>query len=222
MTIKVSPSSLNLFLECPRCFWMQVIKNVKRPSGPFPSLPSGMDIVIKKHFDSFMERGELPPELRKEDCIKGCTLFDDKETLKTWRNNFQGIQHTDKETGILLHGAIDTLLVHNGKLIVLDFKTRGFPLKEDTHENYQTQMDMYNFLLRANGYATENYAYLLFYYPDKVTEKGDVIFETKLVKISIDSERGEFVFKRAIDTLQHKEPPVQSEQCEFCKWANKY
>jgi len=38
-------------LECPRCFWLQIVKNIKRPAGIFPSLPSGMDKILKVHFD---------------------------------------------------------------------------------------------------------------------------------------------------------------------------
>jgi hypothetical protein len=34
---------------------------VQRPRGIFPSLPGGMDIVIKKYFNKY--RGSLPPEL---------------------------------------------------------------------------------------------------------------------------------------------------------------
>lgn len=62
MPYKFSPSSLSLLKECPICFWLQFNKGVKRPAGIFPSLPSGMDGILKKHFDSFMEKGELPPE----------------------------------------------------------------------------------------------------------------------------------------------------------------
>ena len=63
MTYKLSPSSLNLMKECPRCFWLAKHKVWKRPSGIFPSLPSGMDKILKVHFDKFMEKDELPPEL---------------------------------------------------------------------------------------------------------------------------------------------------------------
>jgi len=38
-----------------------------------------------------------------------------------------------------------------------------------SHEHYQMQMDLYNFLLRKNGYETEYYMYILFYYPNKIT-----------------------------------------------------
>ncbi len=219
MTYKLSPSSINLMLECERCFWLQVVKKIKRPEGIFPSLPGGMDRILKKHFDKFMEKGELPPEIREYGLGNGYKLFSDKTKLDIWRSNQKGIQYKDKTSGILLRGAVDNLLEKEKKLVVLDYKTRGYPLKEDTHEHYITQMDIYNFLLRQNGYDTEDYAYLLFYYPREITETGEVIFDTKLIKILTDDKRGEKVFNKAIKILQLEKPPEASADCEFCKWS---
>ena len=211
--LKLSPSSINLFLECPRCFWLHMVMNKKRPSGIFPSLPSGMDKILKEHFDKFMVKNQLPPEIKKE--CKGYSLFNKKSLLDVWRNNFKGIQYIDMKTGILLHGAIDNLLVKNNKLIVLDYKTRGFPLKADTHEYYQTQMDLYNFLLEKNGYSTEDFTYLLFYYPSHVKETGEVIFNTELRKIKTSSKNGEKVFNDAVKCILSKEEPKDT--CEWCE-----
>jgi len=222
MTYKISPSSINLMLECPRCFWLSIVKKIKRPETPFPSLPRGMDRILKEHFDRFMEKGELPPELKEEECARdGCKLFNDKEKLKIWRNNLKGLELIDKKSGIILHGAVDNILVKENKLVVLDYKTRGYPLKENTHEHYQAQMDLYNFLLRKNGYDTEDYTYLLFYYPNHITETGEVIFDTKLIKIKTNPENGEKLFKKAIEILQLENPPPPSENCKFCKWLEK-
>ena len=91
MPYKLSPSSLNLLKECPRCFWLHFNKNIKRPEGIFPSLPSGMDRILKIHFDSFMEKGKLPPELCNNSECKGLKLFVNKELLDEWRNNRKGI-----------------------------------------------------------------------------------------------------------------------------------
>lgn len=216
--IKLSPSSINLMLECPKCFWIQVNKGIKRPSGAFPSLPSGMDKVLKEHFDRFMEKGRLPPELKNCECAKeGCRLFADKEKLKVWRSNLKGLEYLDKKSGILLHGAVDNILVKGKKLIVLDYKTRGFPVKEDTHEHYQAQMDLYNFLLRKNGFETEDYTYLLFYHPECVLESGEVVFCTTLIKIKTGASDGEKLFRKAVKIVQGKEPKSHKE-CEFCKW----
>ena len=213
MTYKLSPSSLNLMHECQRCFWLTQHKVWSRPASVFPSLPSGMDSILKKHFDKFCEKGLLPPELCDNKECKGCKLFDDVELLNTWRSNFKGISYSDKE-GNILHGAVDNLLVKGKKIIVLDYKTRGFPVKEDTHEHYVPQMEIYNFLLRENGYSTEDYSFLLFYYPNKVLETGEVIFDTHLKKINISVKNAETTFKKALKLLNSDCP---KENCEWCK-----
>ena len=213
MPYKLSPSSLNLLKDCPRCFWLHFNKKIRRPAGIFPSLPSGMDKILKIHFDSFMEKNKLPPELKE---LKDIKLFDDKGLLEIWRNNFKGIQWKYKEN--LIRGAVDNILVKEKKLIVLDYKTRGYPLKEDTAAHYQDQLDIYNFLLRKNNYKTENYAYLLFYHPDKVNKKGDVIFNTDLVKMKISVKNAENIIKKAIKVLEGKMPKAD-EDCEYCEWA---
>jgi len=215
-TFKLSPSTLNVMKDCPRCFWLAQHKVWKRPSGIFPSLPSGMDKILKIHFDKFMEQGKLPPELcegkNAKECIK-MKLFTDKEQLKIWQSNFKGIQWTDKK-GNMLRGAVDNILVKGKKLIVLDYKTRGYPLKEDTAEHYRLQQNVYNFLLRKNGYETEDYFFLLFYIPNEVMATGEIIFDTELVKMEVDVKMAESMWKKALKLLNGKCP---SDSCEWCK-----
>jgi len=199
--------------ECTRCFWLDKHKVWKRPTGIFPSLPSGMDSILKTHFDKFRDKGELPPELRESECKKGYKLFSDNEKLKLWRNNFKGISFKDKE-GNELHGAIDNLLQKGKKIIVLDYKTRGFPCKEDTHEHYQHQLNIYNFLLRKNRYETEDYAFLLFYVPKEVLPTGEVVFDTTLKKMNINIKEAEKLWKKAIDLLNNDCP---TKCCEWCE-----
>ena len=213
MNFKLSPSSLNLMSECPRCFWLTQHKVWTRPSGIFPSLPSGMDSILKKHFDRFRDKGELPPELRNTECEEDkCKLFDDEEKMKVWRSNLKGISWTDKD-GNILHGAVDNLLQKGKKLIVLDYKTRGFPLKEDTHEHYQNQLDIYNFLLQMNDYETEDYAFLLFYHPKEVMPTGEVIFNTDLKKMKVDVKNAGELFEDAIRLLNGDCP---KKSCVWC------
>ncbi len=217
MTYKFSPSSLSLLKECPRCFWLRFNKNIKRPSGIFPSLPSGMDKILKTHFDKLMEKGKLPPELCEDGDGKGLKLFNNKELLKIWRNNFKGIRWKD-EKGNIFRGAVDNILVNGKKLIVLDYKTRGYPLKEDTPKHYQDQLDIYNFLLRKNGYDTEDYALLIFYVPKEVAPTGEVIFDKTLVRMKVDIKNAENIFKKALNVL-NGEMPEPDKDCEYCKWV---
>ncbi len=210
---KLSPSGLNLMAECPRCFWLTQHKVWKRPEGIFPSLPSGMDRVLKVHFDKFMRRGELPPEIKGHHHTQGLKLFDDEKLLSIWRNNFKGISWEDKD-GNVLHGAVDNILQKGKKLVVMDYKTRGYPVKEDTADHYQNQLDIYNFLLRKNGYETENFALLLFYIPDKVTETGEVIFECVLARRDVDVKNAENLWKDALKLLNEECPEKGCEWCE--------
>ena len=199
--------------ECPRCFWLTQHKVWKRPAGIFPSLPSGMDAILKKHFDKFRDKGLLPPELCENRECKNLKLFDDKEKLKIWQSNFKGISFTDKESNEL-HGAVDNILVNGKKLIVLDYKTRGYAVKDDTAEHYRLQQNVYNFLLRKNGYETEDYFFLLFYVPKEVTETGEVVFDTTLVKMKVDVKKAEKAWKDALKLLNEKCP---TKCCEWCE-----
>lgn len=212
MPFKLSPSSLNLMKECPRCFWLTQHKVWKRPTGIFPSLPSGMDKILKEHFNNFRDKGKLPPELCNDNRCEDMKLFPDKELLKVWQNNLKGIQFED-EKGNILKGAVDNILMKGKKLIVLDYKTRGYALKEDTADHYQDQLDIYNFLLRKEGYDTEDYAFLLFYIPKEVTETGEVIFDTSLVKMKINPKNAERIFNDAINLLNSDCP---KDSCEWC------
>ena len=213
MTFKLSPSSLNLMNECEICFWLDKHGVWKRPNGIFPSLPSGMDRIIKHHFDKFRDKGLLPPELCNHNHCENMKLFDDKEKMKVWQSNFKGVSWKDKE-GNELHGAVDNILVKGKKLIVLDYKTRGYALKEDTAEHYRLQQNVYNFLLRKNGYQTEDFFFLLFYVPKEVMETGEVIFYTELVKMKVDIKMAENTWKKALKLLSGDCPKKSCEWCE--------
>jgi len=212
--IKLSPSALWLYQDCKKCFWQHHNEKKRRPSGIFPSLPSGMDKVLKNYFDSFRPN-RIPPEIKET----GAKLFVDMEKLKVWRNNFKGIQWIDPKSGALLRGAVDDILEKNGKLIVLDYKTRGYPLKDDTHLHYQKQIDIYNFLLRANGYKTENYGYLLFYHPKHAGDKKTVTFNTDLIKMKSKPGNGKKLFLDAVACLDGDKPKLHLDHdCKWCKY----
>lgn len=73
---------------------MDKVRGMGHPSTIFPSLPSGMDRILKAHFDSFRAKARLPPELRE---LAGAKLFSDMDLLTVWRNNFRGISYHDKK-----------------------------------------------------------------------------------------------------------------------------
>lgn len=219
--IRVSPSSLNLFLECPRCFWLQMNEGIHRPRGIFPSLPGGMDSVIKVYFDKYREKGKLPPEI--EGKLKG-ELVHDQTLLNRWRNWRTGLEYKDNGTGAVLFGALDDCLVHStssgqGEYMPLDYKTRGSAPKDgDSEKYYGNQLDCYALLLRENNYPVDEFGYLIYYYPKQVKENGVVFFDVKPIKLKIDPERAIKTIRDAVKLLSGPIPPRHSE-CEYCIWG---
>jgi len=214
--IRLSPSTLNLFLECPRCFWLHINEGIHRPRGIFPSLPGGMDGVIKNYFDKYREKGELPPELQGK--IEGNLLHDHK-LLNKWRNWRTGLEYKDEDLNVVLFGALDDCMEKDGKYFPLDYKTRGFAPKEgDSEKYYGNQLDCYTLLLEENGYPVGNFGYLIYYYPEHVEENGTVIFNVQPIQLKIDPNRARKTLKDAMKLLNGSIPPHHSE-CEYCIWG---
>lgn len=216
MVLGLSPSRLGLFDECPRCFWLAVTEGLRRPSGPFPSLPSGMDREIKAHFDRHRARRQLPPEL---DGRVDERLVDDQPFLERVRDWRREPRLVDEPRGVVLRGAVDDLLqTADGQLVVIDYKTRGYPPKGDgAPDYYRRQLNCYNLLLRETGHPTADHAYLLYYYPDRV-DGGDVTFHTDLVAVPVDVGAARTLLERAVETLDGGRPDAGGD-CEFCEWV---
>lgn len=214
--IRLSPSSLNLFLECPRCFWLQINEGIHRPRGIFPSLPGGMDSVIKLYFDKYREKKELPPEI--EGKVEGKLIFD-IALLNKWRNWRTGLNYEDEILGISLIGALDDCLQDGKYYIPLDYKTRGSaPREGDSEKYYGNQLDCYALLLEENGYPVKGIGYLIYYYPKKVEEHGKVIFDVDVIELKIDPKGARKTLESAMKLLNGPIPPHHSE-CEYCIWG---
>lgn len=213
---RLSPTTgLNLFKECPRCFWLHYNKKISRPRGIFPSLPGGMDLVIKEYFDRF--RGRLPLEI--EGKVEGC-LFPDSQLLNKWRNWRTGLEYHDKQLDAVLFGALDDCLVDQGYYIPVDYKTKGSaPNDADAERYYQTQLDSYSLLLSSNGYKTRTFAYLVYYSPSKVEKNSLIKFNIDVVKINTELGRVKKILHDAVVLLKGPIPQDNS-RCEYCSWVS--
>jgi len=215
----LSPSTLNLFRDCPRCFWLEKVKGIRRPRGIFPSLPGGMDRVIKTYFDKFRAEASMPPELQV-DAFKGLSLFGDQKKLDLWREWRTGLRFTDKDKSIL-SGALDDLIQDDGRAVPFDYKTKGSPTSaDDAQRYYQNQIDCYALLLEQNGFSLAGYGYLLYYSPKSVSEKGWVGFNMQMIRLETDPQRAMKTFRDAVALLKGGIPPVKS-GCEYCGWLEK-
>ena len=251
-TLKISRSGLKLFLDCPRCFWLDVRHKVKRPPGyPF-TLSVAVDYLVKKEFDTYREKGQLPPVLKnyfEKDPAPAQSLSADRhppaggkrralggasaklysgEELSEWRNNFKGIAHFDEDLNAILYGTVDDGLEFNdGPLGVIDYKSSG--AKEITiYDDYQKQMDVYNYILRQKGFDTYPEAFFVFY---KVIKEGETGFanalkfteEVRPVKVNMDWVGP--TFERAVELARSDISPVpgtngKNGHCDHCHYVD--
>ena len=199
-----------------------------------------MDNLIKKYFDRYRLEGKLPPEI--DGKVDG-VLMADLDLLNKWRSWRTGLVYKDIETGAILSGALDDLLVNphtkrvlasqdqnntrsgvgvnpGGNLYMpFDYKTRGYDLKEDSSSFYQNQLDCYGLMLKANGLPPADHGYLCYYIPKEVSENGQVRFEITITKMAINPDSAQKTFEAAVE-LMASPIPSQHSTCEYCSWGN--
>lgn len=217
---RLSPSALNLFVDCPRCFWLEKNKNIKRPRGIFPSLPGGMDRVIKTYFDQHRAKASLPPGLDRPE-LAGIALFQDQKQLDLWRNWKTGPEFRDTD-GSILSGALDDLMTYDGRYVPFDYKTKGSPATEESAiKYYQNQLDCYALILEAQGLETAGFGYLLYFSPKDLLEVRQIRFEVQPIKIPVSTGRAKDLLRQAVKQLTEPLPPSKP-ACEYCAWLRNF
>ena len=221
--IQLSPNSLNLFLECPHCFWLDKNLGIKRPP-PYPyALNSAVDALLKEEFDTYRVKN-LPHPLLKENNINA-KLFPNQNLLNQWRNNFDGIRYFDESIGATLFGAVDDVLEFSRpggspEIAPLDYKSTG-STAANVYDRFQLQLDTYTFLMEKNGYKTPRKGYLAFYIVDKSRGFIDRLpFRKEVVEIDTNPLDIYEIFKDAVAVLKQSAPPPHSQDCQFKKWLD--
>ncbi len=225
-TLKISRSGLKLFLECPRCFWLDVHHKIKRPPGYPYTLSAAVDYLVKREFDKYRVEGTLPP-IFKNIGLEGAKLYNG-DNLAEWRNNFKGIAYWDENLNAILYGAVDDVLeFEDGSLAVVDYKSSGS--KEITiYDDYQKQMDIYNWILRQKGYETYPEAFFVFYQVIKEGEDGfknALKFKEELRSVKVNQDWVGPAFESAVELARQDSPPsadealAKSAHCDHCHYV---
>lgn len=164
---KVSRSKIELFMQCPRCFWLDARLKIKRPNGPPFNINKAIDELFKKEFDVHRASGTQHP-LQVKFKIQA-KPYQHKD-IDTWRENFVGVFTQHEPTNLHVFGAVDDVWVNdNGELIVVDYKAtaKDKPITElgpvgGWQDSYRRQMETYQWLLRANGHKVSDTGYFVY------------------------------------------------------------
>ena len=85
---KLSRSKIELFIQCPKCFYLDRRLGVGRPPSYPYTLNRAVDTLLKKEFDLLRKNAEAHP-LMKTYGIDAIPV--QHQMLDEWRNNFKGI-----------------------------------------------------------------------------------------------------------------------------------
>lgn len=217
---QLSPNSLNLFLECPLCFWLEKKQGIRRPP-PYPyALNTAVDTLLKQEFDEYRAKGESHPLILANNIP--AKLFSNQQLLNKWRNNFNGIRYYDSNLDATLFGAVDDILeFEDGKLAPLDYKSTGSRVAK-VYDRFQLQMDVYTFLIEKNGFQTKRKGYLAFYVVDREDGFDDRLpFKKELHEIETDPSYVQSLFGEAVALLRRDTSPFHNPDCKFGQWFNR-
>lgn len=222
---KISRSKIELYTDCPRCFWLDQVKGVKRPSMPAFTLNSAVDHLLKKEFDIYRVKREAHPLMAE---FKLNMIPFNHEQMDEWRNNFKGVRATHEATGLEIFGAVDDIWVDtDGVLYVVDYKSTAKDGEVELtdakwHMAYKRQMEVYQWLLRQNNFEVSNTGYFVYVNGDKSAERfGETLkFNTKLITYTGSDKWIEPTLTNIKECLESEIIPVAGADCEYCAYRN--
>ena len=219
---KLSRSKSDLFLNCPRCFYLDRRLGVGRPPM-FPyTLNSAVDALLKKEFDIHRSKGEAHPMMKhyKIDAIPF-----KHEKMDEWRNNFTGIQYLHKPTNLLIFGAIDDVWINPDKeLIIVDYKSTSkdgdINLDADWQIGYKRQMEIYQWLFRKNDFKVSQIGYFVYCNGITDTKAFDkkIEFDVKVIPYEGDDSWIEGTIEELHQCLLSEDIPKMDNDCDYCRY----
>lgn len=219
---KLSRSKLELFTECPRCFYIDRKLGVGRPEGPPFTLNKAVDELLKKEFDIHRKKGEAHP-LMKEYKIDAIPFA--HEDMNKWRENFVGVQYLHEPTNLIITGAVDDVWISDKKeLIVVDYKatstSKEITLDEEYRQGYKRQMEIYQWLLRQNGFKVSDTGYFVYVNGkiDREAFDARLEFDVKILSYTGSDSWVEKTILGAHKCLNGEKLPEPNFNCNYCAY----
>jgi len=189
---------------------------------PGYTLNSAVDHLFKKEFDIYRIQ-QKPHPLMAANGIDAVPF--QHPDLEKWRENFHGVQFLHQPTNFLITGAIDDAWVRpNGELIVVDYKSTSkdgeVTLEDKWKDSYKRQMDIYQWLLRQNGFRVSKTGYFVYANALKIPDQfdGRLTFDIQLIAYEGDDAWVEPLVLKAHACLRSGSLPTGAKDCEFCAY----
>ncbi len=221
---RLSRSKIDLFVECPRCFYLDNKLGTARPRGPAFTLNVAVDALLKKEFDVHRAEGSAHPLM---DAYNVDAIPFEHKDIDLWRDNFKGLEHVHEPTGLTVSGAVDDIWIDgDDNLIVVDYKATSKEGKIETlsdsswEDQYRRQIGVYQWLLEQNGFQVSKTGYFVYANAsaDKSAFDGQLEFEVTLVPCDGDTSWIEPTLAKIKECLDSEDLPASSSTCEYCAY----
>lgn len=219
---RLSRSKIDLFIQCPRCFYIDNKLGTARPPGfPF-NLNSAVDKLLKKEFDIHRNSKSTHPLMSKYgiDAIP----FEHKK-MDIWRENFKGIDCFHAPTGFTVSGAIDDVWVSpKGELHIVDYKATSkdeeVTLDAEWQDGYKRQMEVYQWLFRQNEFTVSDMGYFVYANGRTDTEAfdGKLEFDVKVIPYTGKADWIDGTLLEIKACLDADVIPKTGEACDYCTY----
>lgn len=220
---RLSRGKIDLFINCPRCFYLDRKLGVAQPPGyPF-SLNSAVDKLLKKEFDIHRAKGTRHP-LMEHYGIEAIPLAHEK--INEWRDSLRGgITFRIGGTNVVVTGGVDDVWVSPlGEFSIVDYKATSkedeVTLDADWQIGFKRQMEIYQWLFRKNGFTVSNTGYFVYCNgnTDKEAFDGKLEFDIKIIPYVGDDSWVAGTIHDAIECLKGDTLPASGPDCDFCKY----
>ncbi|MFA6271529.1 MAG: PD-(D/E)XK nuclease family protein [Patescibacteria group bacterium] len=219
----LSRSKIDLFIDCPRCFYLDRRLGVGRPPGfPF-NLNSAVDTLLKKEFDLHRAKGTQHP-LMKSYGIDAIPFA--HQDIDHWRNALRGgVAYLHEPTNFMVKGAIDDLWINSkDELIVVDYKATAkdgeISIDAEWQESYKRQMEVYQWLLRKNGFNVSTTGYFVYCNgkTDRAAFDQKLEFDVFLLPYTGNDSWVETAIMEAHQCLSTRVLPEANIDCDYCRY----
>src|SRR3989304_636548 len=224
----LSRSKIDMFYECPRCFYLDRRLKVKLPSMPGFSLNSAVDALLKNEFD-LLRKEQRPHELMVMYKIDAVPF--EHPDLGEWRDDkhaYIGASVVHEPTNLEICGIVDDIWVRpDGELIVVDYKSTStkeeISLEDKYKQGYKRQMELYQWVFRRKGFKVSDTGYFVYANATKDRDKfdGKLEFDMQLIPHKGDTSWIEPLLLKIKNTLNSDIIPEASPNCEYCSYINK-
>ena len=203
---EISRSQIEKYVSCPACFWMNRVKGIKFPSIPGFLLNTATDTLLKKDFNKYRNIQKPHPFMERNGL--GHLVPFKHDDFETWTVSLQlGLRTNFKPANFIVGGGLDDVW-HNratNELHIIDYKSTASKMnKEKTSlemislfgnykSAYKRQMEIYQWILRRNGFIVSNIGYFVYV-------NGDQHFQNGM----LESDKDEAAMKFRVQLIEYQ------------------